>query len=321
VFPSVRPLLFDSTGRPGYSQLKLPISEVKAAIFGHAEFTAFNALITSLFEKWKTASTPRLKGISAGNRPKELIEAASEELLEIFLAAQLLNPYDVYQHLMDYWAEIMQDDVYLLVQEGWKAVLNGQPNIDLIPALLIINRYYSAEQTTVEQLERERDAIIRQMEELDEEHGAEEGLLVEAKTDKGKLTAKSVKSRLMAIKDDADAIEERKMLDSYAVLIEQESEANKKVKNAQKLLDTKVAAKYDQLSEAEIKTLVVEDKWLSTLAFAVQSELDRVSQALASRIRELAERYATPLPKITSNVAALATLIDGHLKRMGMVWN
>ena len=71
------------------------------------------------------------------------------------------------------------------------------------------------------------------------------------------------------------------------------------MKDAQKELEAKVAAKYGKLTEDEIKTLVVDDKWLATLAAAVQSELDRVSQALTGRIRQLAERYATPLPQLT----------------------
>ena len=92
------------------------------------------------------------------------------------------------------------------------------------------------------------------------------------------------------------------------------------MKDAQKALDAKVAAQYAKLTEDEIKTLVVDDKWLGTLAAAVQGELDRVSQTLTGRIRQLAERYATPLPQLTDEVAALAARVDGHLKKMGAVW-
>lgn len=35
------------------------------------------------------------------------------------------------------------------------------------------------------------------------------------------------------------------------------------------------------------------------------------------RIRQLAERYATPLPQLTGEVAALAARVDGHLEKMG----
>ncbi len=86
-------------------------------------------------------------------------------------------------------------------------------------------------------------------------------------------------------------------------------------------MDIQVIRKYAQLSEAEIKTLVVDDKWLATLATSVQSELDRVSQALTGRIKQLAERYATPLPKLTEELETLASRVEEHLKKMGFVWN
>jgi type I restriction enzyme M protein len=321
VFPSVRSLLFSPAGRVGYSILKLPISEIKAAIFGHAEFTAFNASIMALFEKWKTKNSLLLKGVKPSDHPKVLIERLSDCLLETFRAAQLLDPYDVYQHLMDYWAATMQDDVYLLVQDGWNAVIDGKPNADLIPPSVIVARYFAAEQSAVEKLDGERDAIIRQMEELDEEHGGEEGLLAEAKTDKGKLTAKSVKDRFKVIKDDNNSSDERNVLNTYLAMVEQESDAGENARDAQKALDGKVAAKYSQLSEIEIKTLVVDDKWLYALAVAVFSELDRVSQALTNRIRELAERYSTPLSQLVTEVATLGSQVDAHLKKMGAVWD
>jgi type I restriction enzyme M protein len=320
VFSGVRATLFKKADRSGYTQLKVPIGEVKAAIFGHAEFTTFNQSVTTLFAKWKRANTPKLHGISIGGRPKALIEMLSESLLDTFRQAHLIDPYDVYQHLMDYWTETMQDDVYLLVQEGWKAVLDGKPNIDFIPQPLIIYRYFATEQADIETLEADRDAITLQMEEMDEEHGGEDGLLADAKTDKGKLTKASVKARIAEIKDDKEAADERELLDDYLTLIEQEAAVNKQVKDAQKALETKVAAHYAKLTEAEIKTLVVDDKWLATLAAAAQSELDRVSQGLTGRIRQLAERYSSAMPILTEDVQALSAKVDEHLNKMGFAW-
>jgi type I restriction enzyme M protein len=325
VFPNVRRELFADDARPGYSQPKIEASQVKAAIFAHPEFTAFNQTVTTLFGTWKAANTPLLTGIHQGDRPKALIETLAEKLLDTFRSgeaiASLIDPYGVYQHLMDYWAETMQDDAWMIVSDDWKALQAGKPNIDLIPPTLIVARYFTAEQAAIEQREAERDAISRQMEEMDEEHGGEEGLLNDAKNDKGKLTKASVRARQTEIKRDKEAAEERKLLDAYADLIEQEAAAGKKVKDAQKILDAKVAAKYAKLTEAEIKNLVVDDKWLAALAASVQGELDRVSQALTGRIRQLAERYATPLPRMAEEVETLAARVDEHLKKMGFVWN
>jgi len=97
-----------------------------------------------------------------------------------------------------------------------------------------------------------------------------------------------------------------------------ESTTGTMLKAAQDALMTKVAAKYSALTEDEIKTLVVDDKWLATLAAAVQGELDRVSQTLTGRIRQLADRYATPLPQLTEEVEQLAAKVAGHLEKMGV---
>jgi len=151
-----------------------------------------------------------------------------------------------------------------------------------------------------------------------EEHGGEGGLLEDAKNDKDKLTKASVTAQLKEIgKADPDTADERKALQDYMALIELDADTGAKLKAAQDTLMNKVVTKYGQLTEEEIKTLVVDDKWLATLAAAVQGELDRVSQTLTGRIRQLAERYATPLPILTGEVAALAARVDEHLKRLG----
>ena len=323
VFPGMRGELFADADRAGYSQPRVEASQIKATIFAHPEFTAFNQQVSALYAYWKATNTPLLTGIKQGDRPKLLIETRAENLLDTFrnneAIASLIDPYGVYQHLLDYWAETMQDDAWMIASDGWAATVDGKSNVDLIPPVLIVARYFAAEQAAIEQLEAGRDAISRQMEEMDEEYGGEDGLLAEAKNDKGKLTKATVKARLAEIRHDKDAADERKLLNSYADLIEQEAVASKAVKDAQKALDAK-AAQYAKLTEAEIKTLVVEDKWLTALATSVEGELDRVSQALTGRIRQLAERYATPLPRLAEEVETLAARVDEHLKKMGFVW-
>ena len=342
IIPSVRVALFKKADRPGYSQLRVAAIDIKAAIFGHAEFTAFNESATKLFAKWKATNTPRLKGIEKNTKPKSFIETLAEDLLGTFEKAKLLDPYDMYQHLMDYWAETMQDDLYMIVSDGWREAAKPRliieekgsktkekPDLtvgklkyktELIPTALVIARYFPAEQKTIEKLEVEVAVIEQAMEEMAEEQSGEEGLLEEAKNDKDKLTKASVAARLRKTMGDADAADERVVLNEYLSLIEREATISAKVKDAQDALMAKVAAQYGKLTEDEIKSLVVSDKWLVTLAAAVQGELDRVSQTLTGRIRQLTERYATPLPQLTDEVATLAARVDGHLKKMGAVW-
>jgi type I restriction enzyme M protein len=350
IMPAVRAELFQPFTRPGYCQLRLPITEVKPAILGHAEFTAFNDCVNALFAKWRQTNTPYLKGFAKDSHPRVLIETVSEGLLAEFKAAPLLDAYDIYQHLMDYWAETMQDDAYILSGSGWmegalpreiRQVKNKENKLvwpephdfkrgkrrfksDLVPAELLIARYFATERDNITAIETELASIEQQLDEKREEQGGEDGLLtevIEGEGDKQKITAKAVKARLKEIGQDPDYDEERQALEDYATLLDQQVDAKARLKAAQEDLAANLHAKYPKLTEDEVKTLVVDDKWLGTLTTAVQSELDRVSQKLTRRIRQLAERYAMPLPLLTDEVAALAARIEGHLRKMGAAWN
>jgi len=134
-----------------------------------------------------------------------------------------------------------------------------------------------------------------------------------------KIAKAEVNARLKEIKSDKDAKDEAAVLQQWLKLTAEESELKRALREADESLDQLALAKYPTLSEDEIKTLVVDDKWLATLSTAIQGELDRVSQTLTGRIRQLAERYATPLPQLTDEVATLAAKVDGHLKKMGAV--
>jgi len=349
IMPGLRAALFGKSTRPAYAALKLPIAEVKPAIFAHPEFTAFTTKARKLFTKWQTASVPLLKSLGKDGHPKPLIETIAEDLLATFKTAPLLDAYDVYQHLMDYWAETMQDDCYLIADAGWKAgalpreirqVKNKEGKLvwpekedykkgkrrfksDLVPAALLIARYFAAERDAIATLETELTGIEQQLDEKREEQSGEEGLLaevIEGEGEKQKVTAKALKARLKEIGRDSDYAEERQALEDYTALLGQQADTKARLKTAQEDLEAKLDAKYPTLTEDEIKTLVVDDKWLATLAAAVQGELDRVSQTLTGRIRQLAERYAIPLPQLTDKVATLAARVEDHLKKMGAVW-
>ena len=330
VIPAVRDVLFENAGRPGYFKLKQPVGSVKSSILEHEEFAAFKAAISEIFETWRKTNIPRLKGFDKDGKPKALIETVSNDLLAAFRASPLLDAYDIYQHLMDFWAETMQDDCYLIAADGWKAetrqiqeeVKSGKNKgemkdkgwtCDLIPKPFIVARYFPEEQAAIDALQAELDDISASLEELKEEHGGEEGAFSEL----DKINKGEIGKRLKEIKHDADYAEEAKVLKAWVKLEQRQSVLKGKVTEADTALDTLAYEKYPQLGMDEIKTLVVNDKWLTTLSLAVQGELDRVSQTLTSRIRQLAERYAMPLPELVEEVTALSARVDAHLERMG----
>ncbi len=388
VCPQLRNTLF-TANRPGYLDLAVNKADLKSTIYGHPEFAAFIADMQVQFDAWRDKSAATLKAIDAGCNPKQVIFDLSEDLLASYTGKPLIAHYDVYQHLMDYWAETMQDDCYSIAADGWKAETTriierdkkGKEKdkgwtCDLIPKRLIVARYYAEEQKAIDQLALELETVAAMLAELEEEHGGEEGAFPAP----DKVNKASVTVRLKELKEEepadlssssfprkrgsraASKLDARRSLSSNAVvrgghdssldapeavlmvaeapapygdaapseaevlrswlnLFNQEADLKKRLKDAEAALDAKAYAHYPKLTEAEIKALVVDDKWLAALDAAIHGEMERVSQQLTGRMKELAERYEAPLPQMVDRVAELEARVNGHLERMGFAWS
>ena len=340
VFPCVRDALFTENGRAGYSAARVETREVKATILGHEEFQSFAETVGDVVDGWCGTHEDRLQKIDAATVPSSLIDTLSEDLLGQFSDLPLLDPYNVYQCLMDYWDETMQDDVHLIVGEGWfdaaqprgivqdrKRKLKETPDLvvkrrkyklDLIPPALVVARYYATEQQAIEKLQLERDIAARELEDFIEEHTGEEGALVDAANDKGRVTKTSAVARLRAMRAEPGSSHERQTLERCIALIATESKASRAVREAQTDLDAQVLAHYATLSEREIKSLVIEDKWLANIRAAIEAAVERLTQNLAARIQEIDGRYARPLPELERDVEAFSAKVSQHLARMGI---
>ena len=350
----------------------------------------------------------------------------------------MLDAYDVFQHLMDYWTETMQDDAHLIAASGWvaetrrvlEAVKSGKKKgqmrdkgwtCDLVPKSYVVARYFANEQTQLDSLQEQLDGVNTSLEELEEEHGCEDGVLkdVSTKADaqdaytealvavwneqeaencsqynesmekanaeatrlrelsadalvsaqkniRGKVTLKAVRNRLAATREHdpqerttlerylaADKAQkqyrkaangllaeaetrllkqlEHEPLDElhtdlqatvcYLDCLKSQTDLKAKIKTADAALDELVYDKFPQLNADEVKALIVDEKWMAHLSACVESEIDRVSQTLTGRTRQLADRYATPLPRLVDKLEVLSDRVHVHLAKMGAPWH
>lgn len=343
-FPSMRDALF-TPEREGYSHALVDVQDVKNTILSHSEFKAFAQTALDLFYDWKAkADLSALKTAVDGQHdsPKEIIHRISESLLNVYAAPDedmpLLDKYDIYQIIMNYWDKVMQDDVYAITQDGWQAgkslhelvVKKGNkskeaPDLiikttkykaELIPPSLIVTRFFQEDRTVIDELQASCDVSTQTLESYIEVHVVEDGLLSGAITDTGKVSKASVAARLK-LATDGEEIAALKEVKKY---IEQEAVHKKTIKVAQEKLDAKVFTQYPKLTLGEIKTLIVTDKWLAILQASIQGEIERITQQLASRIKTLEERYCATMPNLVDEVATLSGRVDEHLKKMGLVW-
>ena len=343
-FPTLRHELFQPHGRPGYNNaLRVGLEQVRGAVAGHREVTSYSERMAAVFDSWSEAHREALSGLDGDTRPRELIAALAEDLLDRFNGLPLLDPYSVYQRLMDIWIETMQDDVYLIASVGWrkaaepyrviqdpKKKIKETPDLiigrrkykmDLIPPDLVIARCFAAEQAALDAFRAREDAAAHELREFNEEHASgnegEEAPLAAAVGEGGKIVKTHVKELLKSVRDDSEGDEDRKLLERCLPLLDAESRAHRAFKEAQTALAELVLKRYATLGESEIKALVVEDKWLASLRVAVDEEVQLLTRRLAGQVNELEERYSRPLSDLTRDVAAFSTRVESHLKRMG----
>jgi len=328
VCPGLKGHLF-TANRPGYLDLAVDKAAIKTAIYDHPEFAAYIAEMGAHFAAWRARSADKLKSLEAGCYPKDVIRELSEDLLKHYAGKPLIDPYDLYQHLMDYWAATMQDDCYLISADGWQADTyriietdkKGKEKdkgwtCDLVPKPYIVARYFAKEQAAIDELTAELETANAVLLEMEEEHGSEDGAFGELE----RVNKASVSAKLKEIKGDPESEDEAEVLSGWLRLNAQIADLKRRLKVAEAELDGNAYNQYSDLSEDEIKTLVVVDKWVAALATAIHGEMDRVSQALTQRVKELADRYEAPLPELTCRVAELEVAVNGHLELMGFSW-
>jgi type I restriction enzyme M protein len=343
VSPGLRKALFQGN-RPAYVDLRVEKQAIKSTIYDHPEFTAFIGQMNAHFAAWRSKSEKKLKALEVKCHPKQVIAELSEGLLHHYERQPLIDAYDVYQHLMDFWDETMQDDCYLIAADGWKAETyrvietkkgkDGKAGkqidkgwtCDLVPKELLVARFYAGEQEEIDQLAAKVESIEATLEELEQEQIGDEDAFADARTEaeegkEGKVTRATVTARLKQIKSDKDSKEEADLLSRWIKLDDVQSATSKKLKDAEAALDTACYARYPKLTETEIKTLVVENKWIAALDTAIHGEMDSISQTLTQRVKELAERYETPMPQMISQVAELESKVNRHLESMGFAWS
>ena len=239
VCPQLQAALFKPR-RPGYLDLTVAPSAIKATIARHPEFIQLTRAMGDHFEAWRAPVAQRLKALVPGFHPKELIHELAESLVAHYAqqpsAQPLIDPYAVYQHLLDYWADTLQDDAYLIAEDGWKAQpyrlletkknKDGSPGktvdkgwaCDLIPKALLVPQQFAAEQAKLNHLIAALEQAQAALTELEEEHSGEDAVLGGF----DKLNDAQVKSRIKEIGRDADAADELAVLQQWLALSEQE---------------------------------------------------------------------------------------------------
>jgi len=143
-------------------------------------------------------------------------------VLEAYADSRLLDNYDIYDCLMNYWNEKLQDDVYAIKAYGYEAARDieytyAQKKVKdesgetitvddkskvksfdgaLIPRLIIEQEFFADEQAQIDALAKKREQIAFEMDEMREEESGDDGLLKEVLSENGDLPKANLTKRI-----------------------------------------------------------------------------------------------------------------------------
>lgn len=334
-FPKLKDSLFTSL-REGFYSLSVDKDKIRETIDNDHDFSAYGDSIENAFNRWKEFADPILREIDMTTKPKDLINILSNKILEVFEPISLLDKYDAYEVLLSYWNDVMADDVYLIIQEGYCIIReidvskktsvrkkkDGTETIQeketgwegrLVPKSLVIEMFFSQEKKAIDDLDVVIENTKSQLEELTE--STEEGSIIgEALKDNGNVD-KTVLRKLL--KDSEMDEEDKAELEKLQSLVKKVDDGTKTKKGMLDALDARARAQYPKLIDEEYLELLIEKKWYRSLLNDIFVLYSSVSHAISTRILELVERYEYALPEIEKEAMKYAFRVKKHLESMG----
>lgn len=332
--PSLKVSLFNSTAN-GYYSLKPAKADIAQSIEKDPSYVSQNGRFSALLNEWKAEIMPQMKAVGQGARPKELITDWSESLLiKAKDHSGLVDAYEVYDVLLNYWADVMQDDCYMIANDGWtfpevratksgkgdkkKAIMYDEIVCDLVPVSIVLAEYFIAETNEIEELSSSIESLQQELSDLVESNTDVFRFNDDDEDDKPvNVKIADVKKAIKNAKTDATSKEDLEILKLWESTYTKKEGYVSQWKQKRTELTEAVVAKYAALTEDEIKKLVVERKWLASVVGGCEALMQNVSHQIASDVTTLAERYEVTLGATESKVNDLEQEVLRSLKEMG----
>lgn len=305
--PTLRNELFSEiAGRNGYYSLCTEPSKVAETVEKEQSFQLQKAHFEANVQKWVESVKPTMLNLKPDFNPKEMIATWSQSLLDIMKSDNsLVDAYDVYQQLMVYWADTLQDDCYMVSHDGWMLTYSADKKnptyddyiCDLLPFPIVLNTFFDKELSIIENLKVKSEGYASELQQLIE-RALEE--LQDPDEDEIKTLTTSVKKTA-----------------SYKVIDKKKKEVDKDIKDKKIELTAQVISTYSHFSVDDIADLVVTKKWIANIVNAIDSTMVQVTRNLTASVIELNERYEKTLESISSEITLQENTVMNHLKAMG----
>ena len=280
----------------GYYCLKVDTSKLADTIKANDSYKVqvehYKQGITHFFNR----VSPDLYALEIGFNPKEMITRWGQLLLEDAEGQMLVDPYNVYEILMNYWAETMQDDCYMISRDGWTIsyeTTKKNPSYeditcDLLPVNVILDTFFSQQVEAIATMNSRLEELNAKVIEMEEEYPDE--------TDDG---IKAVKSRLAAAECTPPKLNEETVLQEYLSLLAIKGKDGKKQQETYCSQHEEVFVQFDKINKTSVLKRIKEIQ-----AF---EPLDEETRSILKAYNELSDRVSAYKAEIKNASAELLT--------------
>lgn len=322
--PSLRDALF-SLQANGYYTLKVNVDSIAETIDGNDSYQARSNEYLKGMSHFFDEVTPQMEVLAIGFNPKDVITKWGQSMLEAIANQHLVNPYDVYEILMNYWNEVMQDDCYMISRDGWRVsydfIKAKNPTFedmtcDLLPVDIVVHKFFDSEYKAIMQVRSEIEQLQNRADQLAEDNPE---AFVDFFED-GKFSESIVKKEVTAFKKGTSEGTDymNALWKQYLSIYTEKKEKASNEKSLVAVLTKQVIAKYNSQTEDDVRSLVIYDKWKATIMQRAEAELARINQKMRTDVLALVDRYAHTLTEIDSRVNELRDKVNAHLAAMGI---
>lgn len=319
IAPKLRNKLFNNNEKDGYLDLMVDKDSVNDEITNSEEFINYSVELSKKVNSWEQDNKNILYSISSDSSVKSIINVLSSSILKDFENDKLIDKYEAYEFLMEYYNNSLKDDIYLIIENGWIPKLvyaqykNGKIkknefDSDLLPKEIVINEYLKKENDNIEKLNNDLNDLSQEFDSMVEENTGDEEIF----NDEEKVNEKLIKDK---IKEESE--ENISILKELIENLSSQKELKKTIKKYQEALNLLIIDKYNSFDEDASKDLIITKKWFKSIERTFDDKYEDLVYDLSNRIISEYENYEETLGQLSKKTSDLESLVLKDLERMG----
>lgn len=319
IAPKLRNKLFNNNKKAGYLDLMVAKDNLNEEVTNSEEFINYSVALNKKINIWEQENKDLLYSTNLNSNVKQIINILSDKILNIFDKDELIDKYEAYEYLMEYFNDTLKDDFYLIIENGWipKIVFAQDKNgkikknefdSDLLPKEIVIEEYFKEKNDKIEKLNNDLNDLYQKLDSIIQENTGDEEIF------KGheKINEKIIKEK---IKEETEY--NISTLNKTLDILLSQKELKKDIRTHQEALNKLIIDKYNSLDEETSKDLIINKKWFKSIERKFDDKYEDLIYDLSNKIINEYENYDETLNQLSEKASGLESLVLKDLERMG----